>query len=140
VNRTVMMVIRAVLGLIVLFALLYVVTNWWRDYRSAQSSRKAATTTESVSPAAGEEGSAQKPAESSPADKSTAQSDTVVVLVDGLNLRVEPANGAKSVRGLNKGEKLVLLKKDGKWYQVQTAEGDEGWISSSPSYTRVESR
>ncbi len=138
-NRTLAAVMRAAVGLVVLFVLLYTVSNWWTDYRSAGTGQTGASTTETVSPSDGEGEGASKPAEESPADKTSSQSSTVIVLVDGLNLRVEPKNDAKSIRGLNKNEKLVLLKTDGKWHEVETAEGDKGWISSSPSYTRVES-
>ena len=115
------------MGLVVLFILLYTVSNWWREYRSAGTGQTGSRRPRRCPPPMAKRGAGTQPAE---ADKS--QSSTVVVLVDGLNLRVEPDNDAKSIRGLNKDEKLVLLKTDGKWYQVETAEGDEGWISVEP--------
>jgi len=138
VNRTVMTVLRAIVGLIVLFVLLLVVMGWWREYKDAPTKDSgAATTTQTPSPAAAEEGSGGSATEP-PSGGSGGESETLVVLVDGLNLRVEPQSDAKAVRGLNKGERLVLVKKDGKWYQVKTSKGDAGWISSNPGYTRTE--
>jgi len=136
VNRTVVTVIRAVLGLAVLIVLIMVVLGWWRDYKAAPSSLSGSASTE-ASPTAGEQGSGTSAAGAS-ADETPGQSDTLVVLVDGLDLRAEPSADAKSLRGLNKGERLVLVKKDGDWYRVKTTEGDTGWISANPGYTRVE--
>ena len=126
-------------GLALLVILLAVVSGWWKDYREAPSGTQKPSTSSESSPSGSGQGS-DKPAETSPADKATAQADTLVVLLDGLDLRVAPQADAKNVRGLNEGEKLVLLKKDGKWYEVKTAEGDTGWISSDSRYTRVEKR
>ncbi len=33
-NRTVLTVLKAIAGLLVLFLLLYTVSNWWQEYRS----------------------------------------------------------------------------------------------------------
>ncbi len=60
------------------------------------------------------------------------------MLVDGLNLREEPSGTAKTLQGLDKGEKVVVVKQEGKWYEVKTAKGKTGWISASPSYSRLE--
>lgn len=130
-SRNAVKALRAVAGLALLVVLIAVVSGWWKDYREAPS--------DAQKPSTSSQGS-DKPAETSPADKATAETDTLVVLVDGLNLRIAPQSDAKNVRGLNQGEKLVLLKKDGDWYEVETAEGDTGWISSDSSYTRVEKR
>jgi len=124
----VLTVLKAVAGLLVLFVLLYTVSNWWQDYRS-----EAAKARPSAGSAVGE-GSAQT--SESPAAASAGA--TVVVLVDGLNLREAPDSGAKTLQGLEKDEKVVLVKQEGKWYQVKTAKGKTGWISASPSYSRVE--
>jgi uncharacterized protein YgiM (DUF1202 family) len=139
VSRNAVRALRAVAGLALLVVLLVVVSGWWKDYREAPSDTQKPSTPSQSSPSDSGQGS-DKPAETSPADKATAETDTLVVLVDGLNLRIAPQSDAKNVRGLNKGEKLVLLKKDEKWYEVETAEGDTGWISSDSSYTRVEKR
>jgi uncharacterized protein YgiM (DUF1202 family) len=129
VNRTVLTVLKAIVGLLVLFVLLYTVSNWWQEYRSEAAKPR---------PAAGSkvgEGSGQK---SEQAPEAVKAGTTVVVLVDGLNLREEPSSSAKAVQGLEKGEKVVVIKQDGEWYEVKTDKGKTGWISSSPSYSRVE--
>ena len=127
-NRTVLTVLKAIAGLLVLFLLLYTVSNWWQDYRS-----EAAKPRSSAGSAVGE-GSGE-PSQSPSADNAGA---TVVVLVDGLNLRAEPSGTAKALQGLDKGDKVVVVKQEGKWYEVKTSEGKTGWISSSPSYSRLE--
>jgi N-acetylmuramoyl-L-alanine amidase len=124
----VLAVLKAVAGLVVLFLLLYTVSNWWQEYRS-----EAAKPRSSAGSAVGEGGGQ---ASESPAAASAGA--TVVVLVDGLNLREEPDGDAKTIQGLDKDEKVVLVKQEGKWYEVKTAKGKTGWISASPSYSRVE--
>lgn len=128
-NKTVVTVLKAVAGVGVLAVLLFTVNNWLGDYRAGSAQRPATE----ASPAGGE-GSATD-AEGGAAAES---GGTVIVLVDGLNVREEPASDAKSVVSLKKGDELVLVREDGKWYEVKTSDGKTGWVSSSPSYTRIE--
>jgi len=135
-NRQLLHVLRAVAAVVVLTVLVLTVTRWWREYKDAPSS--SATTTQSALPpsASNKEGSTT-PAQASKSGKST---DVVVVLINGLNLRKSPDSDAKAIRGLNKGERLTLIKTQGSWYMVKTSEGDEGWTSANPSYSKVEKR
>ena len=55
-----------------------------------------------------------------------------------LNFRKEPDKDAAVIRGLKKGEKLVLIEEQSGWYRVKTSKGTEGWITASPSYSKVE--
>ncbi len=127
-NRTVLTVLKAIAGLVVLFLLLYTVSNWWQEYRS-ESAKPRSGTGSAVGEGSGEPG--QSPA-------AVNAGATVVVLVDGLNLREEPSGTAKTLQGLDKDQKVVVIKQEGKWYEVKTSEGKTGWISSSPSYSRLE--
>lgn len=138
-SRTSLNIIKGVLACAVLAILLLTVNNWWGDYRRAAEAAVDGTATKTVAPTKTEKGSAgsSKPAS---ATSKPSQPDVVVVLIDGLNFRVKPEAKAKVIRGLNRGERLVLLKKQDEWFLVQSAEGDEGWISSSPTYTRIQKR
>ena len=127
-NRTVLTVLKAIAGLLVLFLLLYTVSNWWQDYRS-ETAKPPSSEGSAVGEGSGE------PSQSPATDNAGA---TVVVLVDGLNLRQEPSETAKALEGLDKGQKVVVIKQEGEWYQVKTSEGKTGWISSNPSYSRLE--
>lgn len=137
-------VIRALVGLAVLFTLIIVVRGWWSDYRDANRDASRTRRTESsVEPTptaseedgAGEDGGATEESEA-PAQKG----ETVVVLIDGLNFRSEPKSSARSLRGLDKGEKLELLGERDGWYEVKDGEGNTGWVSTNPTYTRTERR
>jgi uncharacterized protein YgiM (DUF1202 family) len=55
-------------------------------------------------------------------------------------MREDPASDAKSITELKKDDTLVLVEQDGKWYRVKSPEGATGWVSASPSYTRIESK
>lgn len=135
-NRT----LKALVGLVVLVVLFFLVVGWWRDYRQAEpakSTKGSVTATATPSP----EGSqGEKPAEKSevtPTDSAAPQIEYVVVLIEGLNFRPAPSSDSKPIRGLAEGEKLVLLSTEGSWYQVRADDGTEGWVSSSPQYSRI---
>jgi hypothetical protein len=121
----VLRVLRAVVGLAVLVFLLWIVNGWWKEYKAAPSSARQAPATSTSSPSAAAGGS-EKPAETSPADKTNQQSDTLVVLVKGVKLRTAPASDARVVRELTRNQKLVLLKKGGEWYRSGSLNGTSG--------------
>ncbi len=138
-SRTTLNIIKGVAALAILAILLLTVNNWWGDYRRAADAAVDGTATKTVTPTKPQKGSGGSSKTASATSKPS-QPDLVVVLIDGLNFRVKPEAKAKVIRGLNRGERLVLLKKQGEWLLVQSAEGDEGWISSSPTYTRIQKR
>lgn len=126
---------RAVAGVIVLFLVVAVVSTWWGDYRDKTangSGSKSATSTAEPGKEEPKNGEGTKPGASKPKPK------TIIVLTDGLNFRERPSQGANAIRGLDKGEKLTLIKKEGDWYNVQDAKGIKGWISASPTYTKIQ--
>lgn len=129
-SRSVAMVLRGIVGVVVVVMLLLVVNGWWREYKEASTLRSAGEPVQNGS-GTGEEGGGSTPASGD---------EVVVVLVDGLNLRSKPEADAKAVRSLKKGERLTLIKTEGAWYLVKTAEGDEGWTSTNPSYSKIEKK
>lgn len=134
--------IRALAGLALLALLGSVAMSWVNDYRAASGGAKNAKPTstrssEASTAPAGKGGDAKKetpPADASPTKRSN---DTVVVLIDGLNFRKTASRTSDPIRGLDRGEELVLLQKKGTWYQVRDANGVTGWISANPTYVRV---
>jgi len=126
-------IIRAVLGLAVVVTLLFVLRGWWTDYQAAAPKKSAETT--ATAPATGTP--AAKPAEPSPADQ-LAQSQHVLIVIEGLNFRKQPDATGESIRGLKKGERLILVGKNNTWLQVQDTSGNVGWITNNPQYVKIE--
>jgi len=119
-------VIRALAGLIVLVVLLVTVNGWWNEYRTATPKRTVAETT----------ATAAAPEPAPPA----ATGPTVTVLTDGLNFREKPDATGASIRGLKKGEKLILVTQSGSWLEVADASGQSGWVNNNPQYLRIEKK
>jgi SH3-like domain-containing protein len=119
-------VVRAVVGLIVLLILFFVVNGWWSDYRKAATKRGSAEPTATVAAA-----QTAPPAATGP---------SVVILVEGLNFRVQPDATGASIRGLKKGEKFILVSKTGSWLQLEDQSGAVGWVNNNPQYVRIEKK
>ncbi len=128
-------IVRAVLGLAVVGVLVFVLRGYWTEYKAAAPS-KTAETTASVD-ASGAPGT--KPAEPSPADQ-LAQNATVLVIIEGLNFRKQPDATGESIRGLKKGERLILVSTNNTWLQVQDTSGNVGWITNNPQYVKIEKK
>lgn len=114
-------IIRGVIGLVVVLGLLVVVNNWYHQYKSAPRA-DARVTTATVA---------------ATATATPANSQVVLVLIDGLNFRSKPDATGTSLRGLKKGEKLVVVGKTGTWLHVQDPSGAVGWVVYNPQYLRV---
>lgn len=115
-------ILRAVIGLIVVFAIAMVAYNMYSDYRSAPRPASSGTTTAS-------------------APASVVTSGTAMVgtaRIDGVNFRVNPASNAKLIRGLKKGEKFTIIAKDGQWYKVKDSKGTLGWVTANTDYVAVQ--
>lgn len=133
--------VRAAVGVVALLLLVFLVGGWLSDYRRAAEQQRVAPRpdnrtreqTATPSDAGGEEATA-------PAAKKDAGDATVVILIDGLNFRPEPDEDASPIRGLDKGERLDLLSTRKGWYEVRDEDGERGWVSSNPSYTKTERR
>lgn len=143
-NKQVLKWIKAIAGAFLIFILLMVVNRYWTDYRTMATS--AETTTTATAPPEGEakdakDESAKKKSSTSTkktSDAKDADTQTVVVLTDGLNFRESPDQDSNVIRGLDEGETLVLVKKSSGWYQVEDDEGTKGWVSGSSEYTKVQ--
>nr|WP_298172533.1 SH3 domain-containing protein [uncultured Pseudomonas sp.] len=48
--------------------------------------------------------------------------------VQATELRAEPANGASALARLDKQAQVLVLQRQGGWYEVQTASGQRGWL------------
>ncbi len=57
-----------------------------------------------------------------------ASSDMVVVKAFKANIRKADSTNSPIVTTVKRGEKLVILRKKGDWYQVQTESGVMGWV------------
>lgn len=136
-----MQIIKAVGASLVLVLLVVVVLRWVGDYRvKAAAAKDAAQSTEQTpTPTPSKEGSA-KPG-SGGGSKSTTKADTkatiVIVDIDGLNFRPKPDAKAKPIRGLDKGEELILIAQKDTWYNVKAADGTKGWITAAQGYTSL---
>jgi len=111
---------RALLGIAVIGLILVILNSWWGEYRAAsESDARSAAATSSPNPAA---------------------STTPVkglVLEDGLNLRNQPDVTAKSIRGLKRGETVVIVGTSGTWVQVKDSGGTVGWVTNNPQYLQT---
>jgi len=59
-------------------------------------------------------------------------------LIEGLNFRKAPDTNSVTIRGLKKGEKLVVVASKPDWYQVKDAKNTVGWIAAKSQYVRIE--
>lgn len=122
---------RGVVGLIVLVVLLLVVWNWYGDFKGAPRQTESTSTVESsTTTSSGGKGSTPAPA----ANGSVIE--TRVVLIDGLKFREKADLTSTSIRGLEKGESLAVLGKEGDWYKVRTSDGKVGYVSANLQYTK----
>lgn len=51
------------------------------------------------------------------------------ITVEATALRASASNGAASLQELASDTRLRILKRQGGWYQVQTASGQQGWLA-----------
>jgi hypothetical protein len=116
---------RALLGLIVVGALLAVLNSWWGDYQSAARSAKRSEATATIE------------ATAAPAPAPVNQK-TVVVLVTGLALRDKPDATGKSLRVLKRAETFILIGTAGSWLQLRDPKGAIGWVTNNPAYIKIQ--
>lgn len=121
---------RAVAGLLVLVLLFFLVNKWWGEYRDTKT--RPGTETTATPPGEDTTGSVE------PTASNTSNTRAVIqVLKDGVNFRTEPDGEAQVLRGLKKGEKLVLLKERDEWYECEDGSGMKGWLSAKPSNSKL---
>lgn len=128
-NQQILKMVRAVVGILVLLYLFVTVRGWWSEYKVAPNpSAQSVETTETANGESGE------------GDQGIPAEGTLVVQIAGLNLRDKPAIDGAQIRGLEKNEKLSLIKRQGDWYYVSTTKDEEGWISANKSYTNLQKK
>jgi N-acetylmuramoyl-L-alanine amidase len=114
-------IIRAALGVFVVFVLAIVVYNWYSDYKTAPPGPSFPATLT---------GSTPQP------QSSVAATVTGVgyARIDGVNFRTKPASNAELIRGLKKNEKVTVVSKEGQWYKVKDSKGTVGWVTATGNY------
>jgi uncharacterized protein YgiM (DUF1202 family) len=142
VNTVAIKVLKGAVGVLILVVLLMTVSRWWADYRdSAAESRGSVPATEAAPPqgeGGDSSGSKSDQAEAKSASDAEKPEKVVVVLTDGLNFREQPDSDSNEIRALDKGDKLVYIKKQGNWYQVEDDDGTRGWVSARADYSKVQ--
>ena len=119
--------VKAALGIIMVLIVASVVYNWWGDYRSA-SLAAVVSTAQTVKPTG------------SQIATSAAGTTYGVIRIDGVNFRVSPASNAKLIRGLKRGDRVVVLDKQGQWYKVKDNKGKTGWVTASSDYVALQAK
>jgi len=132
--------LKAALGVVALVIIVILVFNWIGDFRSAGDVDQpgSAETTGSAAATKTPSGETQEGSSGGTPPTAAASIGTVTVLVDGLNFRTEPSRDAELIRGLDAGEKLLLLEEQESWLKVKDSAGAVGYVSSSSQYTTVE--
>lgn len=131
--------LRGAVGLVILAIIMFIVLGWWQDYLDATRGDFDARhegSTSSSEPTASADSESTRSAPGTPTVVDTEK--TVIVLVEGLNLRSAPSRSANSIKRLQKGEKLAYIGSDGGWHQVRDADGTVGYVSASERYSKVQ--
>ena len=59
------------------------------------------------------------------------KTSTVVTKQNGCQLRAGPGNDQQVLIKIDKGIPFKVLKREGRWIQVEHADGDKGWLNDS---------
>ena len=131
---------KAVAGVIAVAVVAGIVMNWVGDYRAASSGRSGTAASAPSAAATSAAGSTEEPAGTTKptpgTTKPAATNQVLLVKVDGLNFRKKPSDQSKAMRGLSKGERVVVISSEGSWYKVEDSKGVVGYITSNPTYTQ----
>ena len=135
-------VVASVAGLLFVTMVAFSYVSNYRSAVDAQgpgASQETTGSVEATEAAGATEGSADEQETGESGDE-TPESPTryVVVVIPGLNFRMEPKSGAEVIRTLPEGTRLVLLGEQNGWYQVRDDDNVTGWVSSSTDYVRLE--
>lgn len=134
--------VRAVLAVGALALVLWMVAGALLSYQSASRGSRAgeATSTPAPSTQATDTGSqaTNDGARDREGEGAGSAGAAVVVLVDGLNLREQPSTGARVIKRLQAGQRLLFIEEGNGWYHVRDVDGSDGWVAAGGSYTRLE--
>jgi len=126
--------LRAVFGVLVLIVVTAIILTWIGDFREAQRGggtlRDTTESSDLPTEPAGPNGAQS--------DNSAQQSQTLIVIVDGLNLRAGPDRGTRSLKVLSDGTELRILQKDGQSYKVEHPDGVTGYVMGNDEYVRAD--
>lgn len=133
---------KALFGVLVIVALVIVVLGFWGQYRTA-SDAAGRSEEATVQPSKVEEAAAKGDSKSTSSSKKKGEAPkkgqrVVRILIQGLNFRESPAPDANPIRGLDDGETLLYISKEGNWFKVEDNQGVEGWVSANDQYTKLE--
>jgi hypothetical protein len=122
--------IRALIGVVVLVALIVTVNSWYGQYRESVKRSKLLASRQDTSTVA---------ASATPVPVVPFAGAKIAILVDGAALRSAPATATKSIRGLKKGELLFFLTvAPNNWIKVRDAKGKQGFMLNDPAVARVQ--
>lgn len=133
-------VARAIGGIVVFVVLAWVVGGYIGEYRDSTGGGEAAPAESATTTAPPAETGGEQPESepTSPAEDSATGKGSVIVLIDGLNLRREAKTDSPTLGGLKEGDRLTLIGQVEGWYEVETANGSRGWVSANPAYVKTE--
>ena len=75
-----------------------------------------------------EDGDAVKILESWTASQATPQTANASIVGDNVNVRSKPNTSSRVVKQLNTGHPVTIVRQDGDWYLIRTANGTDGWV------------
>lgn len=119
-------VIRAILGVVVVAAIIVMLNGWYGDYKIA--ARKAALTSKAAT---------ATPAATASVTPVTGQK--AAILVAGIPMNSNASDGAKTLRVLKKGESLALIGvASNNWLQVKDSSGQVGFIQNASASVKIQ--
>ena len=131
-------VVRAIAGIVVLLVLAWIVNGYIGEYRESSGSEEPAPQESTATAPPEETGGEPADPGRTPSAEPASSNGSVIVLIDGLNLRKEAKTDSPTLGGLKEGDKLTLIGQTEGWYEVQTSDGSRGWVSANPSYVKIE--
>ncbi|MDZ4654513.1 MAG: SH3 domain-containing protein [Coriobacteriia bacterium] len=134
-------IVRFVVPWVALVVVLFVISGIMGEYRDTRTDVVGTTSQASEETSAGVEATTSaeptEVPEAEPTGEETAAGH-VVVLIEGLNMRMGPTTTSDVIKRLALDTELTLLEESIGWYKVRDAAGDEGWVAAGGKYTRLE--
>lgn len=119
--------LKAVLAGVTLILLAGIVLTWVLDFRVGRvdepnDTRNDATDSRPTTPGA---------------DMDPSQR-TLVVQIDGLNLRAGPSRATRSLKVLPKNTRVLLLNTEAGWHHVEHPDGVKGYVIANEEYVTLQ--
>lgn len=123
-------VVRALIGVVVLVALIVTVNSWTNQYKDSVKRARLLASKQDTSTVG---------ATSAPVPVVPFAGAKIAILVDGPVLRSAPATATKSIRALKKGELLFFVAvAPNNWIKVRDAKGKAGFMLNDPAVAKVQ--